>query len=140
MEDEEDEELFKTAYERFVEELDTISAKEGVTKYLYLDLGPDAFVDADICEMALVAAELLLRSKGEGIGEIPEEVETASRQWTFSYAKQDFSLAAETIAKLGQPGSELDLIMESEGEEGYQAWKEYLETLTTALTARAASV
>ena len=137
MEDEEEEELFKTAYERFVEELDTLSAKEGVTKYLDIDLDPDAFVDADVCEMALVAAELLLRSVGEGIGEIPEEIESASQRWKFSYAKQDFSVAAEAVAKLGQNGSELDLVMEAEGEEGYQAWKEYLDELGGALTARA---
>ena len=30
--------------------------------------------------------------------------------------------------------------MEDEEEEGYQAWKEYLEMLIAALTARAASV
>jgi hypothetical protein len=132
-----DEELFKTAYERFVEELDRISGKEGVLKYLRLDLDPEAFVDADVCEMALVAAELLLRAGGEGIGEIPEEAERAAQALKFSYAPEDYIEAARTVVKLGQEGSELDLVMEAEGEEGYQAWKEYLNELAGALTARA---
>lgn len=132
-----DEDPFKTAYERFVEEVDTLSGKEGVLKYLNIDLTPDVFVDADVCEMALVAAELLLRAGGEGIGEIPEEAEQAARNWRFSYAPEDYLAAARTVVKLGQTGSELDLVMEAEGEEGYQAWKDYLTELGGALSARA---
>lgn len=132
-----DEDPFKTAYECFVEELDTISGKETVLKYLNIDLTPEVFVDADVCEMALVAAELLLRAGGEGIGEIPEEIEHAARQWKFTYAPEDYLAAAKAVVKLGQQGSELDLVMEAEGEEGYQAWKEYLSELAGALTARA---
>lgn len=132
-----EEDRFKTAYECFVEELDTIIGKEAVLKYLQLDLTPDVFVDADVCEMALVAAELLLRAGGEGIGEIPEEAEQAARNWKFSYAPADYLAAARTVVKLGQAGSELDLAMEADGEEGYQAWKDYLDELGGALTARA---
>ena len=132
-----DEDPFKTAYECFVEELDTISGKDAVLKYLEIDLTPDVFVDADVCEMALVAAELLLRAGGTGIGEIPEEAEAAWGKWKFSYAPEDYRAAARTVVKLGQTGSELDLIMEAEGEEGYQAWKDYLVELGEALNARA---
>ncbi len=132
-----DEDFFKSAYECFVEELDTISAKEGVLKYLNIDLTPEVFVDADVCEMALVAAELLLRAGGQGIGEIPEEAEAAWGKWKFSYAPEDYRAAAKVVVKLGQPGSELDLAMEAEGEEGYEAWKEYLVELGAALNARA---
>lgn len=132
-----DEDPFKTAYACFAEELDTISGKEAVLKYLEIDLTPDVFVDADVCEMALVAAELLLRAGGEGIGEIPEEAEQAARNWRFSYASEDYLAAARTVVKLGQTGSELDLVMEAEGEEGYQAWKDYLTELGGALSARA---
>jgi hypothetical protein len=135
-----DEDLFKTAYERFAEEMDAIIGKGAVLKYLDIDLTPDVFVDADVCEMALVAAELLLRAGGEGVGEIPEEAERAARRWNFSYAPEDYLAAARTVVKLGQEGSELDLVMEAEGEEGYRAWKEYLGELAGALTARAGGV
>ena len=135
-----EEEFFKTAYERFVEELDTISGKAGVLKYLHIELAPGVLVDADVCEMALVAAELLLRAGGEGIGEIPDEAARAARQWKFTYAPEDYRTAARTVVKLGQPGSELDLAMEADGEEGYQAWKDYLIELGGALTARAGGV
>jgi hypothetical protein len=137
MTDLDDEDPFKTAYERFVGEAEAISGKEALLKYLDLDLTPDVFVDADVCEMALVAAELLLRAGGEGIGEIPEEAERVARTWNFSYAPEDYLAAARTVVKLGQAGSELDLAMEAEGEEGYQAWKDYLVELGNALTARA---
>lgn len=132
-----EEDFFKSAYECFVEELDTLRAKEGVLKYLNIDLTPGVFVDADVCEMALVAAELLLRAGGTGIGEIPDEAEAAWSKWKFHYAPEDYRAAAKVVVKLGQTGSELDLAMEAEGEEGYEAWKEYLVELGAALRARA---
>ena len=58
-------------------------------------------------------------------------------KWRFSYAPEDYRTAAKAVVKLGQTGSELDLAMEAEGEEGYQAWKEYLVELGAALRARA---
>jgi hypothetical protein len=131
--------LFKTAQEKFLEEIDSITAKEAVTKYFAIDLDPDVFIDADVGEMVLIAAEILLRKEGAGLEPIPAEIEAVVGQWTFVYSPEDFAAAARAVEKIGQNGSELDLIKEEEGEESYRNWKKYLETLIDALKRRVAT-
>lgn len=92
-----------------------------IRRHLALDADPEAFEDCDRCELAfeLVQAVVTLAR-----GNPPEDAvgrHLIAARW--KPMTEDLTLALATIAKLGAPGSELDLIHESEGVDAYREWK-----------------
>jgi HD superfamily phosphodiesterase len=79
--------------------------------------------------MALVGAELVLRSGDKKIRELPEEFEAMAPAWNFEYTPEEIKQAMVAVKKIGQNGSELDFVIEGKGEKIYQEWQKYLSDL-----------